>query len=64
MDDVPNGTHVVEIEIDRDTGHLTLDRAIRQVDDYGVQVNPMIVAGQVHGAIAWAYRAGDAGEPA
>jgi len=47
----PNGAHVAEIEIDRDTGHLTLAR-YTAVDDYGVLVNPMIVAGQVHGAIA------------
>ncbi|MGE0698841.1 MAG: xanthine dehydrogenase family protein molybdopterin-binding subunit [Hyphomicrobiaceae bacterium] len=47
----PNGAHVVEVEIDRDTGAATLDR-YTAVDDYGVLVNPMIVAGQVHGAIA------------
>ncbi len=47
----PNGTHVVEVEIDQDTGALSLVR-YTAVDDYGVQVNPMIVAGQVHGAIA------------
>lgn len=47
----PNGAHVVEIEIDRETGALTLDR-YTAVDDYGVMVNPMIAAGQVHGAIA------------
>jgi aerobic carbon-monoxide dehydrogenase large subunit len=47
----PNGTHVAEVEIDRDTGQITLDR-YTAVDDYGVVVNPMIVAGQAHGAIA------------
>ncbi|MEJ0020386.1 MAG: xanthine dehydrogenase family protein molybdopterin-binding subunit [Acetobacteraceae bacterium] len=47
----PNGTHVVEVEVDRDTGTVTLARATA-VDDYGVLVNPMIVAGQAHGAIA------------
>ena len=47
----PNGTHVVEVEIDRDTGHVSLARHTA-VDDYGVIVNPMIAAGQVHGAIA------------
>ena len=47
----PNGAHVVEVEIDRDTGHLTLER-YTAVDDYGVLVNPMIAAGQAHGAIA------------
>ena len=47
----PNGTHVVEVEIDRDTGLVTLARHTA-VDDYGVLVNPMIAAGQAHGAIA------------
>src|SRR5579863_2138507 len=47
----PNGTHVVEVEIDRDTGVASLVR-LTAVDDYGVLVNPMIVAGQAHGAIA------------
>jgi len=47
----PNGTHVVEIEIDRDTGEASLAR-YAAVDDYGVLVNPMIAAGQAHGAIA------------
>jgi aerobic carbon-monoxide dehydrogenase large subunit len=47
----PNGTHVVEVEIDRDTGVVTLAR-LTAVDDYGVLVNPMIAAGQAHGAIA------------
>ena len=47
----PNGTHVVEVEIDRDTGVVTLVR-LTAADDYGVLVNPMIAAGQAHGAIA------------
>ncbi len=47
----PNGTHVVEVEIDRDTGQVRLVRHAA-VDDYGVLVNPMIAAGQAHGAIA------------
>ena len=47
----PNGTHVVEVEIDPDTGRVTLER-YTAVDDYGVIVNPMVVAGQAHGAIA------------
>src|SRR5262249_30250578 len=47
----PNGTHVAEVEIDRDTGQVTLAR-YTAVDDYGVLVNPMIAAGQAHGAIA------------
>ena len=47
----PNGTHVAEVEIDRDTGWVTLAR-YTAVDDYGVLVNPMVAAGQAHGAIA------------
>ncbi len=47
----PNGTHVVEVEIDRDTGRVTLDR-YTAVDDYGVLVNPMVASGQAHGAMA------------
>jgi carbon-monoxide dehydrogenase large subunit len=47
----PNGTHVVEVEIDRGTGRVALVRHTA-VDDYGVVVNPMIAAGQAHGAIA------------
>jgi carbon-monoxide dehydrogenase large subunit len=47
----PNGAHVAEVEIDRDTGQVSLAR-YSAVDDYGVLVNPMIAAGQAHGAIA------------
>jgi carbon-monoxide dehydrogenase large subunit len=47
----PNGTHVAEVEIDSETGEVTLAR-YTAVDDYGVMVNPMVVAGQAHGAIA------------
>lgn len=47
----PNGTHVVEVEIDRDTGRVSLVRHAA-VDDYGVLVNPMVASGQAHGAMA------------
>jgi len=47
----PNGAHVAEVEIDRDTGQARLAR-YTAVDDYGVLVNPMIAVGQAHGAIA------------
>jgi carbon-monoxide dehydrogenase large subunit len=47
----PNGAHVVEVEIDRDTGRVELAR-YTAVDDYGVLVNPMIASGQAHGAMA------------
>jgi carbon-monoxide dehydrogenase large subunit len=47
----PNGTHVVEVEVDPETGRVALAR-YSGVDDYGVLVNPMVVAGQAHGAMA------------
>jgi carbon-monoxide dehydrogenase large subunit len=47
----PNGTHVAEVEIDPETGQVTLDR-YSAVDDYGVLVNPVVASGQAHGAIA------------
>ena len=46
----PNGCHVVEVEIDPDTGEVRIDR-YTVVDDFGVIVNPLIVEGQVHGGI-------------
>ncbi|WP_029058907.1 xanthine dehydrogenase family protein molybdopterin-binding subunit [Stappia stellulata] len=49
----PNGTHVCEVEIDPDTGETTLlDYVI--VDDFGVTVNPLLLAGQVHGGVVQA----------
>jgi carbon-monoxide dehydrogenase large subunit len=47
----PNGAHVVEVEVDPETGAVALVRHTA-VDDYGVLVNPTIAAGQAHGAIA------------
>ena len=47
----PNGTHIAEVEVDPETGLVCLER-LTAVDDYGVIVNPMIAAGQAHGAIA------------
>ncbi|WP_071672853.1 xanthine dehydrogenase family protein molybdopterin-binding subunit [Nioella nitratireducens] len=47
----PNGCHVAEIEIDPDTGLLTIDR-YAVVDDLGNLMNPMLVKGQIHGGIA------------
>jgi len=46
----PNGCHVAEVEIDPDTGVVTL-RRYTAVDDVGKIVNPAIVEGQVHGGI-------------
>jgi aerobic carbon-monoxide dehydrogenase large subunit len=47
----PNGVAVCEIEIDPETGALELTR-YASVDDVGRCINPLIVHGQTHGAIA------------
>jgi carbon-monoxide dehydrogenase large subunit len=47
----PNGTHVCEVEIDPDTGRTEIFR-YTIVDDFGATVNPMLLAGQVHGGVA------------
>lgn len=47
----PNGTHVVEVEVDPETG-VTKVLRYTAVDDYGVLVNPMVASGQAHGAMA------------
>ncbi|MBK1698824.1 xanthine dehydrogenase family protein molybdopterin-binding subunit [Rhodovibrio salinarum] len=47
----PNGVHVCEVEIDRETAELEITRYI-VVDDFGMVLNPMLVSGQIHGGIA------------
>src|SRR5947209_2108145 len=47
----PNGAHAVEVEIDPQTGEVTVDRYV-MVDDLGQVLNPMIVNGQQHGGVA------------
>lgn len=47
----PNGTHVCELEVDRDTGVVELLR-YTVVDDFGTVLNPKLLEGQVHGGIA------------
>jgi carbon-monoxide dehydrogenase large subunit len=44
----PNGTHLVEVEIDPATGKIELVNYVI-VDDFGVTLNPLLLAGQVHG---------------
>jgi len=44
----PNGTHIAEIEIDPDTGNTSILRYV-VVDDFGATLNPLLLAGQVHG---------------
>ena len=46
----PNGAHVCELEVDPDTGEVTVDRYF-VVDDLGRVLNPMIVRGQIHGGV-------------
>ncbi len=48
---IPNGCHVAEVEIDPETGHVTLDR-YTGVDDYGALINPLLTLGQVQGGLA------------
>ncbi len=48
---IPNGCHIAEVEIDPDTGLVTLDRYIA-VDDYGTLINPLLTDGQVQGGLA------------
>jgi carbon-monoxide dehydrogenase large subunit len=45
----PSGTHVCEVEIDPDTGQVSLVRW-SGLDDVGLGVNPLILHGQTHGA--------------
>jgi carbon-monoxide dehydrogenase large subunit len=47
----PFGCHVCVVEIERDTGRVSIERYVA-VDDCGRVVNPMIVDGQVHGGVA------------
>ena len=47
----PNGTAICEVEIDPDTGAMTIMR-YASIDDVGRAINPLIVHGQTHGAIA------------
>ncbi len=47
----PNGTHIAEVEIDPATGATRIvDYVI--VDDFGVTLNPLLLAGQIHGGAA------------
>ncbi len=47
----PNGTHVCEVEIDPETGVVSVER-YTVVDDFGFTLNPLLLQGQVHGGIA------------
>jgi carbon-monoxide dehydrogenase large subunit len=51
VENFPNGAHVVEVEVDPDTGVLEIVGYVA-VDDCGVVLNPFIVHGQVYGGVA------------
>jgi len=44
----PNGCHIAEVEIDPDTGQTDITRYC-MVDDVGRIINPLLLAGQIHG---------------
>jgi aerobic carbon-monoxide dehydrogenase large subunit len=46
----PNGTHLAEVEIDPATGFVRIVKYVI-VDDFGVTLNPLLLAGQVHGGV-------------
>ena len=47
----PSGAHIAEVEVDPDTGSIEIVKFTAS-DDFGRIINPMIVAGQVHGGLA------------
>jgi len=51
MGTYPNGTHVCEVEVDPDTGVVQMLNYV-VVDDVGTIVNPLTLAGQIHGGVA------------
>ena len=51
MPSFPNGCHICEVEIDPDTGEVTLDR-YTVVDDIGTVINPLLAKGQIQGGVA------------
>ena len=47
----PNGCHIAEVEVDPETGVVTLER-YSMAQDVGRALNPMVVEGQLHGGVA------------
>ena len=47
----PNGSHIAEVEIDPATGEAQIINYV-VVDDFGATLNPLMLAGQVHGGTA------------
>jgi carbon-monoxide dehydrogenase large subunit len=46
----PYGSHVCEVEVDPDTGHVAIV-AWTGVDDVGLAINPLVLHGQAHGSV-------------
>ncbi len=46
----PNGCHICEVEVDPDTGAVTIER-YSVVDDIGTVINPLLAQGQIHGGV-------------
>ncbi len=51
LQNFPNGCHVCELEIDRETGEVQIVR-YSVVDDVGTVLNPLLLHGQIHGGVA------------
>jgi len=51
VNNYPNGCHVCEVEIDRETGEVEIVR-YSVVDDVGTVLNPLLLHGQIHGGVA------------
>lgn len=48
---VPHGTHLCAVDVDTETGRVTIRKYVC-VDDVGTPINPLIIEGQVHGGLA------------
>jgi carbon-monoxide dehydrogenase large subunit len=46
----PNGCHICEVEVDQETGAVTID-SYSVVDDIGTVINPLLAQGQIHGGV-------------
>jgi carbon-monoxide dehydrogenase large subunit len=51
VNNYPNGCHICELEVDRETGKVDITR-YSVVDDFGTVLNPLLLHGQVHGGVA------------
>jgi aerobic carbon-monoxide dehydrogenase large subunit len=47
----PSGCHLAEVEVDPETGAVSLERYLA-IDDYGRLINPMLTKGQIQGGVA------------